>query len=476
VGAPATNPYRLLPSVEEALGLPELAALAARVPRELCVGFVQAELALWRGEIGTGALGPAELRERLERGDLARAVLARAGREERSGLARVVNATGVVLHTGLGRAPVHPEAARAMEQAARGYCLLEVDRASGERSQRDGRLSELLVRLSGAEAGLAVNNNAGAVLLCLNTFAQGRETIVSRGELVEIGGSFRIPDVMERAGTRLVEVGTTNRTRAEDYRRAAGPRTGLLFKVHRSNFRIEGFTEEVEPRELAELGRELDLPAAFDLGSGLFAEDGAPPQAALAEEPPVRASVAAGLDAVTFSGDKLLGGPQAGLVVGTRAACAAMRANPLYRALRLDKVTIAGLERTLELHLAGRAAELPTRAMLAADEEHLRARAEALAAELAHLAGLEVECARDLSQVGSGSAPGAHLPTWVVRVRAAGLSAARLAAGLRTGEPAVFARIRDERVLLDPRTLAPGEDAELVHALRAALGSPAEPD
>ena len=366
----AANPFRMLPSVEEVVAQPAVAALArpagsVGVGRELLVRWAQAILERWRDEIRAGALDAAGLEERLAQGALARELAAAAAREGRAGLVRAINATGVVLHTGLGRAPVHPEAAARMAAAAQGYCVLEVDRESGRRNERDERLSELLVRLTGAEAGIAVNNNAAAVVLLLNTFAAGKETVVSRGELVEIGGSFRMPDVMERAGTRLREVGTTNRTRARDFRAACGPATGLFLKVHTSNFRQVGFTEEVPCAELASLARELGVRSAFDLGSGLLSAPGLTPLACAAEEPSVAGAVASGIDVVTFSGDKLLGGPQAGLVVGRAEAVRALRKNPLYRALRLDKVTLAGLETTLALVLDGRGDELPAHGLLA---------------------------------------------------------------------------------------------------------------
>jgi L-seryl-tRNA(Ser) seleniumtransferase len=471
MGAPTTNPFRLLPSVEEVLTSAALAPLTARVRRERLAELVGDVLERWRAELKAGELDGPGLRERLEHGDLVRAVSARVEREEKAGLVRVVNAAGVVLHTGLGRAPVHPEAARVMAEAAASYVTLEVDRFSGKRNQRDERLGELLVRLTGAEAGIAVNNNAAAVLLLLNTFAQGKETVVSRGELVEIGGSFRMPDVMERAGTRLVEVGTTNKTRPEDVQKHVTPATGLLLKVHTSNFRLVGFTEEVGVEELAALGRATGVPSAFDLGSGLFEGDGMAPLEGLEAEPRVRAAVAAGVDVVTFSGDKLLGGPQAGLLVGKSAALRALRANPLYRALRLDKVTIAGLERTLALYLAGRGDELPARRMLSAQREVLRAEAQEIARALAALPGLAVDVLDDGSQPGSGSAPDVFLPTAVVRVRTAGRSAEELAAALRHGEPPVFARIHEDALRLDPRTLLEGDRERLIAAFRALAGA-----
>jgi L-seryl-tRNA(Ser) seleniumtransferase len=361
---------------------------------------------------------------------------------------------------------VHPEVAEAMAEAAKSYCVLEVDRASGERNQRDDRLGELLVRLTGAEAAIGVNNNAGAVLLLFQTFAGGKEAIVSRGELVEIGGSFRVPDVMARAGAQLVEVGTTNRTRIGDYERALTARTGLLVKVHTSNFRLVGFTEDVSPSEIAALGKDRGIPTAFDLGSGLL-ETSLAPQ--LGGEPLVREAVASGVDAVCFSGDKLLGAPQAGLLVGKRAAIEALRRNPIYRALRLDKVALAGLERTLELLLQGRGAELPVRRMLAQSADEIRPAAQELARQLGSIAGLSTSVEAAGSEPGSGSAPGVEIPTFVVKLTHAKQSPSSLASRLRAGDPPVFARIQGDAILLDPRTLLPGDADDLVRAVANAV-------
>ena len=401
------------------------------------------------------------------------ALAARVRREEKSGLVRVVNATGVVLHTGLGRAPVHPEAAAAMERVARAYAVLEVDRASGRRNRRDDRLSVLLGRLTGAEAGIAVNNNAAAVVLTLSTFASGRAVVVSRGELVEIGGSFRLPDVMERAGVRLAAVGTTNRTRAADYRQAAAETdVGLLLKVHTSNYRVVGFTEEVEERELAALGQELGVPTALDLGSGLLDPEGAQPLAGmLGQEPLVLAAVASGVDVVMFSGDKLLGGPQAGLMVGKRDAIERLRKNALYRALRQDKVALAGLERTLELVLEGRGDEIPARAMMIAPLEELAERAGRVVAALEALPGFGARAVDTEAQPGSGSAPTVMLPSRGVAATHARLSPDELAARLRAGEPSVFARIADDRLMLDMRTLLPGDEQLLIEAFQVLASS-----
>lgn len=468
--------FRLLPSIDEVLRDPRAAPLEARLGRDLLQRFAAETLEAWRAEIKAGRLDADRLVILRAAGEPFVELERRARREEGRGVVRCVNATGVVLNTGLGRAPVHPEVAEVMAVAARSYDVLEVDRATNERNQRDDYLGDLLARMTGAEAGIGVNNCAGAVLLLFNTFAGGKEAIVSRGELVEIGGSFRVPDVMARASASLVEVGTTNRTRIADYEKAITERTGLLVKVHTSNFRVVGFTEEATPAELAELGRRRGIPSAFDLGSGLFEPAGAPPLAhLLGDEPLVLDAVRTGVDVVMFSGDKLFGGPQAGLVVGKRAAIAALRKNPIYRALRLDKVTLAGLEATARLVLAGRGHELPTRRMLAATAPELLPAAEALAARLGRIPGLAVEVAEGASQPGSGSAPGVLLSTWVVRVRHARLSDSELALALREAPVPVFARVQDGCVLVDPRTLLPGDDADLVRGFELAAGRDAGP-
>ena len=467
---PDRSAFRRLPSMDESLRDPRGQALSRRAPRELVQECVERELASWREEIKRGALSGAELDARVESGALFARAGARLERELGRGVVRAVNASGVVLNTGLGRAPVHPEVAEAMRVAAESYCVLEVDRSSGERNQRDDYLSDLLRRLTGAEAAIGVNNNAGAVLLVFNTFAQGRRALVSRGELVEIGGSFRVPSVMERAGAELVEVGTTNRTRIADYAAAIDARTGLMIKVHTSNFRVVGFTEEASADELAALGRERNVTTAFDLGSGLIERAGLEPLAPLlGGEPLLSDAVRSGVDVVTFSGDKLIGAPQAGLLVGRAAAIAKLRKNPLYRALRLDKVALAGLEKTFELLLAGRGNEIPARAMLVATAGELRPRADELARLLLALGGLACEVVEEGSQPGSGSAPGVLLPTFSVRVVHARLSASALAARLRAATPPVFARVQADAVLLDPRTLLPGDVERLVAAFRQAL-------
>ncbi len=311
------NPYRLLPAVDEVLRDPGVAPLARDVGRAVLRTFAQRLVEGWREEIRAGELDSSGLQARLTEGGLGAAMGDLVQRDRARGIRRAVNVSGVVLNTGLGRAPVHPEVAARMEEVAGSFCVLEVDRVSGERNRRDDRISELLARLVGCEAGIAVNNNAGAALLTMHALATGQEAVVSRGELVEIGGSFRVPEVMAAAGVRLVEVGATNRTRISDYEAALTAETGLLMKVHPSNFRVVGFTSEVDPAAMAELGRRHEVATAWDLGSGLIE---LPSMKALGErvggETEVAEAVDSGVDVVTFSGDKLLGGPQAGVVVG----------------------------------------------------------------------------------------------------------------------------------------------------------------
>ncbi len=383
----------------------------------------------------------------------------------------VVNATGIAIHTNLGRAPLAPGAVAAAAAAA-GYSDLELDLASGERGDRSAAVALKLERLSGAEAALVANNNAAALLLALDTLARGREVVVSRGELVEIGGSFRVPDVMERAGVRLVEVGTTNRTHLRDYEQAIGAETALLLKVHRSNFEQRGYVAEVELGALAALGRERGLPVVEDLGSATLvnlARHGFPPEADAGSR------LRLGADVVCFSGDKLLGGPQAGLVLGRRAVLDAMRRNPLARALRLDKLGLAALDWTLGCLLAGREREIPVLRQLTTPAAELMARARALAERLADLGteGVELGCLPERAFVGGGTLPGFALDSWVVTVSSRVRSAAALAAQLRVGDPPVVARVRDGRVLLDVRTLLPGDEGRVEAALRAALEPPA---
>jgi L-seryl-tRNA(Ser) seleniumtransferase len=403
------------------------------------------------------------------------AELARRAAREAAALARpwprrVVNATGIVLHTNLGRAPLALGAAAAVAEAAAHYSDLELDLPSGRRGDRGAAVAAKLALLSGAEAALAVNNNAAALLLALGSLARGQQVIVSRGELVEIGGSFRVPEILERAGVELVEVGTTNRTHLADYERALSPRTGLLLKVHRSNFELRGFVAEVELAELARLGSAHGIPVVEDLGSGTLVDLGAH---GLPAESWAPARLRLGADLVCFSGDKLLGGPQAGIVLGRARHVERLQRDPLARALRLDKLSLAALDWTLATLLAGRGeAEIPVLRMLLEPAARLELRARALAENLAKAAGAAVQVAlqAERTQVGGGSLPGFELPTWVVALRGS-LPAEELAARLRAAEVPVVARVRDAQVLIDVRSLLLGDEAAVEAALAAALNA-----
>ncbi|HEV2761449.1 MAG TPA: L-seryl-tRNA(Sec) selenium transferase, partial [Pyrinomonadaceae bacterium] len=388
-------------------------------------------------------------------------------REEASRLGRVINATGVVLHTNLGRAPLSTAARERLAREAAGYCTLEYDLTSGARGRRGGRVEALLSELTGAEDALVVNNCAAAALLVLSGLARDGETVVSRGELVEIGGDFRVPDVMSQSGTSMVEVGTTNRTRLSDYERAVNERTRLLMRVHPSNYRLVGFTAAPELRDLAALAHERGLLLYEDAGSGALV-DLAPH--GLSGEPVIRESIEQGADLVSFSGDKLLGAAQAGLVVGRREVVGKLRRHPLYRALRADKLALAALEATLEAYRRGaQFQEVPALRMLASTRDEIERRARRfvrrLRARLGDGAALSFELTEGRSAVGGGSAPTTHPPTVLVALTHRTLSAAALEASLRRQSPPVVARILDDRVVLDLRTVADDEEDELVAAL-----------
>jgi L-seryl-tRNA(Ser) seleniumtransferase len=385
-------------------------------------------------------------------------------------LRRVVNATGIVLHTNLGRAVLARAAHALLDEVSAGYSNLEFDLTTGERGSRHAHVAGLLAELTGAEAGLVVNNNAAAVLLVLDTLAREREVIVSRGQLVEIGGAFRVPDVLARSGARLVEVGTTNKTRRADYEQAITPETALLLKVHTSNFKVIGFTEEVPLEDLVELGRKRGLPVVEDLGSGVLVDLS---RWGLPAEPAVQQSVGAGADLVTFSGDKLLGGTQAGLIVGKAEYVARCVRNPLMRALRVDKLTLAALEATLRLYRTPEVAvrEVPTLAMLTRPEAEVRAAAERLAERLRAVLGgrAAVEVVADATEAGGGSLPGAEVPSWAVGVRPGPElgSLETCLARLREADQPVIGHLADDRLLLNLRTVLPGEEDLIVAALAA---------
>jgi L-seryl-tRNA(Ser) seleniumtransferase len=389
---------------------------------------------------------------------IVRRASARLSAQFQGSLRPVINATGVIIHTNLGRAPLPDAAVRRVTEVATGYCNLEYDLARGGRGSRSVHAESLLTALTGAEAAVVVNNNAAATLLMLAALAHGREVIISRGELVEIGGGFRVPDIMAQSGCLLREVGTTNRTRAADYAAAVGPRTALILRVHPSNFRIEGFTERPSLAQLVDTGRRLGIPVVEDLGSGELLPG-------LADEPSVAASLAAGVSLICVSGDKLLGGPQAGILLGTRALVEPLRQHPLMRAFRVDKLTYAALEATLTEHLAGRAREnVPVRRMLAMSADALHQRAQQLGSALA-ARGWSVSLAPASSAVGGGSAPGLQLPTTLVTVSREGWTADALEAHFRALATPIVARIVDDRVALDPRTLSDADVDRVVQLL-----------
>jgi L-seryl-tRNA(Ser) seleniumtransferase len=401
-----------------------------------------------------------------ERELVARDAAARADAAARTRLRGVINATGVIVHTNLGRAPLPAGAIEQVSAIADGYSNLEYDLEAGGRGSRQAHVEELLRDLTGAEAALAVNNCAAAALLACAALAAGGEIVVSRGQLVEIGGSFRVPEVVEQSGARLREVGTTNRTRLADYERAVGPDTGAIMRAHPSNFRTLGFTQEVEIEELCELGAREGLPVVDDAGSGALAED--VPE--LAEEPAVRRSVAAGCAVTCFSGDKLLGGPQAGLMVGTSEAIERCRRHPLARALRIDKLSLAALEATLRLYADPATArrEVPVLRMLTAAESDLATRAERMRATL-EAAGVEARVETAVARAGGGALPLTELEGPVCSIAPGPGGVDELAARLRRGEPPVIARAHEGRLLLDPRTLR--DDAEADAAAQAVIAA-----
>jgi L-seryl-tRNA(Ser) seleniumtransferase len=462
---------RQLPPVDQVLQDARVEALVARQGRVRVLRALRDLLDEAR------ALATAGEKARLEEAlrTLAPRLEARLAAAAAPSLVRVINATGVVVHTNLGRAPLPRSAAERVVALAASYSNLEYDLAEGGRGNREAHAEARLSSLLGTEAVAVVNNCAAAVLLAVNTLAEGREVIVSRGELVEIGGSFRIPEILKKGGTRLREVGTTNRTRLADYRAAISPDTALILRVHPSNFRIVGFTEAPTLAELADLAHEAGLPLACDQGSGLL---GLEPDLLPGEET-VLGDLGAGADVLSFSGDKLLGGPQAGLLVGRRRPIEAMRKNPLYRALRVDKMTLCALDAVLLEHERGHATTtVPVLAMLAASAETMRARADAFALALAaEGSGYVSEVVEGSSAVGGGAAPTLSVPTWLVALSHLARRPATLAAALRAGNPPVIVRVAEDRMLVDLRTVDPQHEPSLREALgRAAMATePAPP-
>ncbi len=466
---------RKIPSVEDILSTKEMVDLLTIYPRTVVVEAVRRGLRRLREDI-------------LSREDLTlpedmdfsfEALLPRFQKEidlqVQPHLRRVINATGIVIHTNLGRAPLHPLALKQMVAVAKGYSNLEYDLVRGERGDRYSHVEEILCRLSGAESALVVNNNAGAVLLCLNTLAEGREVIISRGELVEIGGAFRIPDVMKRSGAFLKEVGTTNRTHLQDYERAMGPETALLLKVHTSNFRVMGFTSEVSLDELVRLGEKHHLPVMEDLGSGCWVDLS---RLGLEKEPTVQEAIRTGVDLITFSGDKLLGGPQAGIILGKKDTLDSIKINPLTRALRIDKLTLAALEATLHLYLDERRAmtEIPTLHMLGLTMKRLRSRGKRLLKRLQGKVEGQIQMAlkEEVSQTGGGALPLQELPTMALSLKPSTFSVNRMEEELRKATPPIISRIRKDELILDMRTVFDEEIPLLATGIEKALANLAE--
>ena len=455
---------RSLPSVEELLTKEPVGKWIDRYSRSVVVTGVRQVLADLRQQIIGGSYPGEEINE----ADICRALHTWLERETSPSLRKVINATGIILHTNLGRAPLAAAALAAIADTAGGYSNLEYELASGERGSRYRHVEQLITELTGAEGALVVNNNAAAVMLVLSTIANEKEVIISRGQLVEIGGSFRIPDVMAQSGAKLVEVGTTNRTHLRDYRGAINEATGMLLRVHASNFQITGFTAEVSARELSQLGQEHDVPVYEDQGSGTLVRLAGMPQA----ESTVQEAVAAGVDIVSFSGDKMLGGAQAGIIVGKKAYIDRMKRHPLLRAFRIDKLSLAALEATLRLYKQGDAGrqKIPFIRMFTASREVLDARAQQLSGELAALhSGSQVSVVEVAGQAGGGSLPGEEFPSVAVGLVVPGVGLQEAAALLRQAEIPVICRGSDDLLLFDVRTIADEDIPWIVQACKTLM-------
>jgi len=451
--------FRHLPSVDKLLSEVKIKQLEEFYPRAFIVDLVRQHLEQERRSIAQGNPCPSI-------NEIVESVCAQVQALAHPNLRPVINATGVILHTNLGRAPLSQEAMTIMNQVATGYCNLEFELDSGLRGSRDTHTEQLLCQLTGAEAALVVNNNASAVLLALTTLSKKKEVIVSRGQAVEIGGGFRIPEVMRQSGAKLVEIGTTNCTYAQDYEQAITPRTAALLRVHSSNFKVVGFTQSVTLEELVALGKRYNLPVFDDLGSGCLLDT---TRFGLDSEPMVQQSITLGVDLALFSGDKLLGGPQAGIIVGKKQLVNKLRKHPLARAVRIDKIRLAGLVATLIHYLKGEAEEkIPVWRMISTPESELERRAGLWAQALGSLA----QVIEGESMVGGGSLPGSTLPTRLVAIggqRKGKNMAQALAQRLRCQEPPVVGRISENLLLLDPRSVLPEEDEAVLQSLRSAI-------
>ena len=448
--------FRNLPSVDSVLSQGDVATVSQSFDRDWVVSVVREELETARDGIRNGGESPD-----VER--IASLVYRRLYDTIRAEPRQVINATGVVIHTNMGRAPLSRSAIEASNQAAQGYSSLELDLITGRRGSRQSQLQALLCQITGAEAALAVNNNASAMLLGLSALAAGKEVVVSRSEAVEIGGGFRVPDVLRQSGGTLVDVGTTNRTYVRDYEEAVTENTAAFLKVHSSNFRVEGFTASVDTNDLAELGERLRIPVLHDVGSGslLLTE-----KYGMVHEPTPQESIKDGAGLVFFSGDKLLGGPQAGIVIGKKELVDILAQHPLARAVRIDKLSLASLSATLAHYLKGEAEnEIPVWRMISASEADLKKRAKLWQSVLGCSSSIE----KSRSAVGGGSLPGETLPTWVLSLDCQNVGAEGVMRRLRESDTPVVARIDENRVLLDPRTVLPEEDGPLLDALRSAV-------
>lgn len=453
-----TSAYRLLPSVEQLLSDERVAPLIETHSRQVILDTARETLEEARAEIASGGAAP-------ESDEIVAAIRARAQSKSRPWPRHVINATGVALHTNLGRASLSDDAVEAMRRTALGYSDLELDLVTGRRGSRQAHISELVARATGAEAALVVNNNASAVMLGLAAVASGKEVIASRGEAVEIGGGFRVPDVLRQSGAMLVEVGTTNRTYARDYESAITDDTGALLAVHASNFRVMGFTHAPEIAELVDIGARRGVPVLHDLGSGCLLDSS---RFGLMHEPMPQESVKVGVGLSFFSGDKLLGGPQAGIIAGKKALVDMVARHPLARAMRIDKLSMAALAVTLEHYIRGEALDkIPIWRMIAMTTEELKSRADGWASNL----DCYVSPMNSQSTIGGGSLPGETLPTWALAIECAGVDggANTVAKRLREADTPVMGRIEDERVLLDARTVLPEEDKALLEAVRQAV-------
>jgi L-seryl-tRNA(Ser) seleniumtransferase len=450
---------RQIPPVNDVLRSPELADFREVLSQPFATTIINTVFSDVRRELSESKNGAS-------RAELTAKIAAEVAHRLRDtltpSLRRVINASGVILHTNLGRAPLPEGAIEHLRQVSTGYSNLEFDVEQGRRGKRDVHAGRILRQLLGCESAIVVNNNAAALLLVLNTLGEGGEVIVSRGEQVEIGESFRIPDIMTRSGARLREVGSTNRTRIKDYEKAIGENTRLLLRVHQSNFRMIGFTERPSLQEFVDLGRRHNVPTFEDLGSGYVTEV---QSLAITDEPSVIDSIRAGIDIISFSGDKLLGGPQAGIIAGKSLYVDKVRKNPLFRALRVDKLTIAVLEYVLRAYLRGEVDTIPTLKMLRTSDSELKARAEAFAGRVgpnARLIALK-------SVVGGGSAPGAYLPSWGVALECAGMGASEIEERLRRSNPPVIVRVEADQAVLDFRTVFTAEEDELLKAVGAVF-------